>query len=107
VVLLPQAGEADAMSIAERLRTHIAAMAIPIEDNLGTCVRLTVSVGIAAMNGTARELTDLLAAADSALYFAKDSGRNKTHAMAAVGLRLTGELLRAPALPAVPTATGR
>jgi diguanylate cyclase (GGDEF)-like protein len=87
VVLLPQAGEAQALAIADRLRTHIAAMAVPIEDADGTCVRLTVSVGIAALDGTARELTDLLAAADSALYYAKENGRNKTHAMAAVGLR--------------------
>jgi len=87
VLLLPQAGEAQALAIADRLRTHIAAMAIPIEDEDGRCVRLTVSVGIAALDGTARELTDLLAAADSALYFAKENGRNKTHAMAAVGLR--------------------
>lgn len=96
VLLLPQADEAGALGIAERLRTHIAAMSIPIDDAAGglgqsnasgTCVRLTVSVGIAALDGTARELTDLLAAADSALYYAKESGRNKTHAMAAVGLR--------------------
>jgi diguanylate cyclase (GGDEF)-like protein len=87
VLLLPQADEAAALGIAERLRTHIAAMSIPIEDEDGTCIRLTVSVGIAALDGTARELTDLLAAADSALYYAKDNGRNKTHAMAAVGLR--------------------
>jgi len=87
VVLLPRAGEADALIIAERLRTHIATMAIPIGDAAGTRVRLTVSVGIAALDGTARELTDLLAAADSALYYAKDNGRNKSHAMAAVGLR--------------------
>jgi diguanylate cyclase (GGDEF)-like protein len=88
VVLLPRAGETDALTIAERLRTHIAAMPIPIDAKEdGTCIRLTVSVGVAALDGTARELTDLLAAADSALYFAKDNGRNKTHAMAAVGLR--------------------
>ena len=87
VVMLPQTTEADALAIAERLRSHIAVMAIPIGDEHGTCVRLTVSVGIAALDGTARELTDLLAAADSALYYAKENGRNKTHAMAAVGLR--------------------
>jgi diguanylate cyclase (GGDEF)-like protein len=86
VVLLPQTTEDDAMTIAERLRRHIAATPIPVDDS-GTCVNLTVSVGIAALDGTARELTDLLAAADSALYYAKDNGRNKTHAMAAVGLR--------------------
>jgi diguanylate cyclase (GGDEF)-like protein len=87
VVLLPQTTESDAMAIAERLRSHIAEMTIPIDGNATTCVRLTISAGIATLDGTARELTDLLAAADSALYYAKDNGRNKTHAMAAVGLR--------------------
>lgn len=87
VVLLPHAGEADAMAIAERLRTHIAGMVIAVDPDQGTSITLTVSVGVAALDGTARELTDLLAAADSALYYAKENGRNKTHAMAAVGLR--------------------
>jgi PleD family two-component response regulator len=36
--------------------------------------------------GESRELTDLLAAADSALYHAKETGRNKTHVVSA-GLR--------------------
>jgi PleD family two-component response regulator len=42
--------------------------------------------------GESRELTDLLAAADSALYHAKETGRNKTHVVSA-GLRA---LLPAP-----------
>ena len=38
----------------------------------------TISVGVTAMEGgTGHELTDLLAAADSALYHAKQSGRNR------------------------------
>jgi diguanylate cyclase (GGDEF)-like protein len=86
VVLLRDAREEEALAIAERLRAHIAAMLIPIQDGEGPCVRLTVSVGIATLDGAARELTDLLAAADSALYFAKENGRNMTHAMEAVSL---------------------
>jgi diguanylate cyclase (GGDEF)-like protein len=87
VILLPHAAQEDAMAIAERLRTHIAAMSIPVGEDGARSITLTVSVGVAALDGTARELTDLLAAADSALYYAKENGRNKTHAMAAVGLR--------------------
>ena len=80
VVLLPQTGEADALSIAERLRAHIAAMTIPVEDGgSGTCVRLTVSIGVAALDAAGGEVTDLLTAADAALYYAKQTGRNKTH----------------------------
>jgi diguanylate cyclase (GGDEF)-like protein len=80
-VLLPHAREADALSIAERLRVHIADLSIPVrdDDESGPLVRVTISVGVAALDGVSRELTDLLAAADAALYHAKETGRNKTH----------------------------
>ena len=39
----------------------------------GTCVRLTVSIGVAALDAAGGELTDLLAAADAALYYAKQN----------------------------------
>jgi diguanylate cyclase (GGDEF)-like protein len=82
-ILLPHARETDALNVAERLRAHIAAMLIPVDDldeTLG-CVRLTISIGVASLDGNTRELTDLLAAADAALYYAKETGRNKTHMM--------------------------
>jgi diguanylate cyclase (GGDEF)-like protein len=85
VVLLPQAREMDAINVAERLRAHIAAMSIPVEDGneSGPSVKLTISVGVAALDGASRELTDMLAAADAALYYAKETGRNKTHVISA------------------------
>jgi diguanylate cyclase (GGDEF)-like protein len=85
VVLLPNAREVDAINVAERLRAHIAAMSIPVGDDAesGPCVKLTISVGVAALHGESRELTDMLAAADSALYYAKETGRNKTHVISA------------------------
>lgn len=113
VVLLPQARAADAVNIAERLRTHIAAMAIPVVNSAtggegqsaagdagregDKFVRLTISVGVAALNDATRELTDLMSAADAALYFAKQTGRNKTHAHvpasdAVAGSVVTGSL---------------
>ena len=80
VVLLPQAAETDAVTVAERLRTQVAGMRIPVDPDLpdGTHVRLTISVGVAALDDTRRELTNLMAAADAALYQAKQSGRNQT-----------------------------
>ena len=80
VVLLPQTSERDARSIADRLRGHIAALAVAVndKDNAAT-VSLTISVGVAGMDGMSGELTDLLAAADAALYYAKQAGRNRTH----------------------------
>jgi diguanylate cyclase (GGDEF)-like protein len=60
---------------------HIAGMSVPVSDDgkPENCIRLTVSVGVAPLDDTNRELTDLLAAADSALYLAKQAGRNRTH----------------------------
>jgi diguanylate cyclase (GGDEF)-like protein len=88
-ILLPQTSGANALSIADRLRAHIAAMSIPVHDDARSAtppIRLTVSIGVAAFDGVAAldgaggELTDLLAAADAALYHAKQTGRNKIHA---------------------------
>ena len=84
-ILLPQAREIDALNVAERLRAHVAAMSIPVDDKdeSGQVIRLTISVGVAALNGESRELTDMLAAADAALYHAKETGRNRTHVISA------------------------
>jgi diguanylate cyclase (GGDEF)-like protein len=81
VILLPHAREADALSVAERLRAHVAELSIPVNDadESGPCVKLTISVGVSALDGDGRELTDMLTAADAALYYAKETGRNKTH----------------------------
>jgi len=84
-VLLAQAREQDALNVAERLRAHIAGLSIPVddEDESAGRVQLTISVGVASLDGEKRELTDLLAAADAALYHAKETGRNKTHMISA------------------------
>jgi diguanylate cyclase (GGDEF)-like protein len=80
-ILLPHARGVDAMAVAERLRVHIADLSIPVrdDDETGPSVRVTISVGVAALDGDSRELNDMLAAADTALYHAKQTGRNKTH----------------------------
>jgi diguanylate cyclase (GGDEF)-like protein len=84
-ILLPNAREVDALAVAERLRHHIATMTVPVNDNdeSGPCVKVTISVGVAALDGASRELTDMLAAADRALYYAKENGRNRTHVITA------------------------
>jgi diguanylate cyclase (GGDEF)-like protein len=89
-ILLPHTREIDAINVAERLRAHVASMAIPVDDHDESAghITLTISVGVAALDGASRtltapdgstrELADLLAAADAALYHAKETGRNKT-----------------------------
>ncbi len=82
-LLLPQTGEADAHRIAERMRVHIADMPIAAgDDPEAESIRVTVSIGVAALGTmwdrtTGSQLTDLLAAADTALYRAKSDGRDK------------------------------
>jgi diguanylate cyclase (GGDEF)-like protein len=79
VLLLAQTNEEDAVKIAERLRQHIGELSVPIDDRQeAPRVQVTISIGVSAMErDDPRELTDLLAAADSALYRAKQTGRNR------------------------------
>ena len=79
VLLLAQTTEADACKIADRLRAHVEALSVPVDDRLDApIVQVTISVGVTAVaKGEKHELTDLLAAADSALYHAKQAGRNR------------------------------
>ena len=79
VLLLAQTTEADAVKIAERIRAHVEALEVPVDDRPGSpTVQVTISIGVTAIaRGETRELIDLLAAADSALYHAKQSGRNR------------------------------
>jgi diguanylate cyclase (GGDEF)-like protein len=76
VMLLPQTRAVDALRIAERVRAQIARLPVPVGETQQ--VPVTVSIGVAALDaGAARELPDLLAAADAALYRAKASGRDQ------------------------------
>jgi diguanylate cyclase (GGDEF)-like protein len=79
VLLLAQTGEADACQAAERLRGYIAALDIPVDDRPDApTLKVTISIGVTALErGEAFELTDMLAAADSAMYAAKQAGRNR------------------------------
>ncbi len=75
-VILPSSLAAHALGTAERLRREIESMPVFLQD--GTQVDITVSCGgavIAPWNSIAPEA--LIAAADRALYSAKQSGRNR------------------------------
>ncbi|WP_049568085.1 GGDEF domain-containing protein [Nonomuraea sp. SBT364] len=74
VVLLPRADLQEARRVAERLRTRIGHMAVPVDEAL---ITVTISAGVALMNVHGDDLIDLLAAADLALYRAKELGRNR------------------------------
>jgi len=73
-VVLPGTGAVEAHRIAERLRQAVAEATVLVGD---VRVPLSVSLGVAVLGRHGDDLTDLLAAADAALYRAKDAGRNR------------------------------
>src|SRR5580704_9701599 len=78
-LLLPQTRAVDAFRIAERVRANIAGLSIIAPGATGgERVQVTVSIGVAALDsGGKRELSQLLATADAALYRAKAGGRDQ------------------------------
>ena len=81
-VLLPACAPEEALNVAERLRTGIAAQDSPLP--------VTASVGLATLHRNAVDGEGLVRAADEALYAAKQSGRNRTVTAKARGLRAVG-----------------
>jgi diguanylate cyclase (GGDEF)-like protein len=94
-ILLPGTDAAEARRITERLRDRISRIATPVCDGArgdgarggGTGgagpMRVTISIGVAALGSSRRDLDELLAAADHALYQAKETGRNRVCLLAA------------------------
>lgn len=73
-VLLPETDEDAAQNFAERLRHAVASTTFQISD--ATPKQLTVSIGVAALAPERETRSTLMAAADAALYLAKQAGRN-------------------------------
>jgi diguanylate cyclase (GGDEF)-like protein len=71
VVVLPGVGATQAASRAERLRAHVEETRL-----LGKNNELTISLGVAEAQ-PGYTIDDLVRAADSALYVAKEAGRNR------------------------------
>ena len=74
-ILLSGADKNDALAMAERLREQVAETVI--EHNAGP-VQITVSIGAAALSANDSNGEAVLHRADTALYEAKDKGRNQT-----------------------------
>lgn len=81
VLILPDTPLSGAYQIGERIRSRIASEAFLTRQ--GTRIRLTASVGIAALDGDKDTPETLLKRADDALYAAKRRGRNRIASTAA------------------------
>jgi diguanylate cyclase (GGDEF)-like protein len=104
-ILLPGTDAAEAQRITERVREKISRIATPVSDGPGGAstgsnstggastgghgtggndpLRVTISIGVAALGSSRLDLEELLAAADHALYQAKETGRNRVCLQAA------------------------
>jgi diguanylate cyclase (GGDEF)-like protein len=91
-VVLPGVKLAQCSDIAERLRLAILAMDVP-HAGQGTGQVLTISCGCASMELCGNAPRDLCAAADAALYQAKQSGRNRV-CIAERPVRVSAEFIR-------------
>ena len=78
-VLLPRTDDTGACRIAERLRASAARLSVAAA---GARISVTVSIGVAVLGQHGRDLFALLAAADDALYRAKDAGRDRVRVYA-------------------------
>jgi diguanylate cyclase (GGDEF)-like protein/PAS domain S-box-containing protein len=74
MVLLPATGLADAYGIAERIRTAIEAAHIVVDN---VAVPITISAGVAQAWSGCGDASEIVRAADEALYAAKRGGRNR------------------------------
>ncbi|MDP1846411.1 MAG: diguanylate cyclase [Solirubrobacteraceae bacterium] len=75
--VLPGTDLEGAFQRAERIREEIAQLRIPRLDGSGS-LSVTASCGVAIARGTSADSRGLVQAADSALYVAKRSGKNKS-----------------------------
>lgn len=75
VIVLPETNLSCAGELAERLRTTIAQYSFII--NSDRQLQITTSIGISCFPSHGHTEDELLQAADSALYSAKDTGRNR------------------------------
>jgi diguanylate cyclase (GGDEF)-like protein len=73
--LLPETDAIRAPEVAERVRRAIADSEMPAGD--GEPLHVTVSIGVVATKENVGSIDKLLGQADTALYLAKNSGRNR------------------------------
>jgi diguanylate cyclase len=71
---LPNTTESDAIGLAERIRMAVEASPVNVG---GLVIKTTVSIGVADSVRAGYDFKGLVAAADSALYGAKNGGRNQ------------------------------
>lgn len=81
-ILLPRSSLEQAVAFAEKLRLDFAA--IKLKSPSFVEFSATVSIGVASLSPVCLRSQDLIKAADAALYFAKNHGRNRVQSISQV-----------------------
>jgi diguanylate cyclase (GGDEF)-like protein len=76
-LILPDTGSEGAAAVGDRVRDRIAEFRFLQGD--GLAIQLTVSVGVATLPDVAASADGLIQAADEAMYWVKDHGKNGIH----------------------------
>jgi diguanylate cyclase (GGDEF)-like protein len=75
-MLMPGMDVAEALKVAEKVRSSVEALAIPTED--GEVTTITVSIGLnSVIPDDNTNIGEFVNKADQALYKAKETGRNR------------------------------
>lgn len=86
-IILPECSQAEAVSLAEKIRQSVADSHFPDQQDALTAT-ITASLGVAtydpALTPEPPDTTQFIAMADQALYQAKQTGRNKVEAYTAI-----------------------
>jgi diguanylate cyclase (GGDEF)-like protein len=77
IILLPQTPQEHGEMVSERIRQTIENLDVPSLSNTKNSPHVTISVGMAAFPQHGREMKELMENADSSMYKAKESGRNR------------------------------
>ena len=75
-LIMPDTSEQNALSIGERLRLQIGDASFDVP-NSSEAMKVTISIGITSTTDSEQDSGQLLAKADTALYAAKQTGRNR------------------------------
>ncbi|MBX0329851.1 GGDEF domain-containing protein [Oscillochloris sp. ZM17-4] len=75
-IVLPETGPAQANVIAERIRAAVEAAQFEVSTSAKP-IQVTMSLGVRCQPGESQSTTDLVEAADQAMYQAKQAGRNR------------------------------
>ncbi len=74
-ILMPRANKEPAAEMAQRLRLLVSEQRVPVTG--GREIGFTISLGLASLRHTTRDLAELMRNADAAMYRAKREGRNR------------------------------